>query len=42
MQPLAVSSVAFLLLFVLLLTLRVTLASQQSTLDELYLAEEEG
>src|SRR5437016_4616449 len=35
-------SVAFLLLFGLLLTLRVNLAERQSLMDDLYLAEDEG
>ena len=40
-RPFAVSSIAFILLFGLLLTLRVRLARQQSALDELYLAHED-
>jgi heme exporter protein C len=40
--PFALSSVAFLSLFALLLTLRVNLASQQALVDELYLAEDDG
>jgi len=39
--PFALSSFAFLLLFVVLLMLRVSLANQQAALDELYLAEED-
>ena len=39
--PFALSSFAFLLLFVVLLTLRVALAERQSALDELYLAQED-
>src|SRR5438874_2359325 len=35
-------SMAFLLLFTLLLTLRMTLAEEQAMLDQLYLAEDEG
>ncbi len=35
-------SMAFLLLFTLLLTLRMTLAEEQALLDDLYLAEDEG
>ena len=35
-------SMAFLLLFTLLLTLRMTLAEEQAMLDDLYLAEDEG
>jgi len=33
---------AFMLLFAVLLTLRVRLQEQRATLDELYLAEEDG
>src|ERR1035437_3448397 len=40
-RPFALSSLAFILLFVVLLTLRVRLARQQHTLDELYLAQED-
>jgi len=40
-RPFALSSLAFILLFVVLLTLRVKLARQQHTLDELYLAQED-
>ena len=40
-RPFALSSFAFILLFVVLLTLRVKLAQQQHTLDELYLAQED-
>jgi heme exporter protein C len=40
-RPFALSSVAFILLFVVLLTLRVKLARQQNALDELYLAQED-
>ena len=40
--PFELTSVAFVLLFGLLLTLRVNLASRQAMLDELYLAEEDG
>lgn len=40
-RPFALSSIAFILLFGLLLTLRVRLARQQNTLDELYLAQED-
>ena len=39
--PFAWSAVAFVLLFVLLLTLRVNLAERQHALDELYLAQED-
>jgi heme exporter protein C len=39
--PFALSSIAFVLLAVLLLMLRVTLAKRQATLDELYLEYEE-
>jgi heme exporter protein C len=39
--PFAWSSFAFLLLFVVLLTLRVSLAERQGALDELYLAQED-
>ena len=39
--PFAWSSFAFLLLFAVLLTLRVSLAERQSALDELYLAQED-
>jgi heme exporter protein C len=39
--PFAWSSFAFLLLFVVLLTLRVNLAERQTALDELYLAQED-
>jgi heme exporter protein C len=41
MAPLAFSAIAFLLLCVLILTLRVHLAKRQAALDALYLAEEE-
>ena len=37
----ALSSIAFVLLFVVLLTLRVNLAERQAALDELYLAQED-
>jgi len=37
-----VSSAAFLLLCGLLLIVRIHLASRQATLDELYLAEDDG
>jgi hypothetical protein len=40
--PFALSSVAFLSLFALLLALRVNLAGQQALVDELYLAEDDG
>jgi len=40
-RPFALSSIAFILLFVVLLTLRVKLARQQNTLDNLYLAQED-
>jgi heme exporter protein C len=40
-RPFALSSVAFILLFVVLLTLRVRLARQQHALDELFLAQED-
>jgi heme exporter protein C len=40
MRPFALSSVAFLLLFVVLLALRVSLGRQQATLDELYMSED--
>ena len=40
-SPLLVSMVAFVLLFVLLLNLRVALAERQDALDELYLALED-
>jgi heme exporter protein C len=40
-RPFALSSIAFILLFVVLLTLRVKLARQQNTLDDLYLAQED-
>ena len=39
--PFAFCAVAFVLLFVLLLTLRIGLAEQQAALNELYLAEED-
>jgi heme exporter protein C len=39
--PFAWSSIAFVLLFVLLLTLRVNLAERQHALDEMYLAQED-
>jgi heme exporter protein C len=39
--PLALSALAFLLLFVVLLTLRARLAERQDALDELYLAQED-
>jgi heme exporter protein C len=39
--PLALTSAAFVLLFVVLLTLRVKLAERQAALDEMYLALEE-
>ena len=39
--PLALTSAAFVLLFVVLLTLRVRLAERQAELDEMYLALEE-
>jgi len=39
--PLALTSAAFVLLFVVLLTLRVELAERQAELDEMYLALEE-
>jgi heme exporter protein C len=41
-EPFWFCAVAFLLLFALLLNLRVFLASEQSRLDDLYLAAEEG
>jgi heme exporter protein C len=41
-EPFWFCAVAFLLLFALLLNLRVYLASEQSRLDDLYLAAEEG
>ena len=40
-RPFALSSVAFILLFVVLLTLRVRLARQQHILDELFLEQED-
>lgn len=40
--PFAFSSVAFILLFVVLLLLRLNLAERQAALDELYLAHEES
>lgn len=40
-QPFALSSVAFVLLFVVLLALRVNLAERQAALDQLYLAYED-
>jgi len=40
-MPFALSSVAFVLLFVALLTLRVNLAERQAALDEMYLALED-
>ena len=40
-RPFALSSVAFVLLFVVLLTLRVKLALQQKALDNLYVAQED-
>ena len=39
--PFAFCSIAFVLLFVVLLTLRVDLAARQAALDELYLAQED-
>jgi heme exporter protein C len=39
--PLAMAALAFLLLFVVLLTLRARLAERQAALDELYLAQED-
>ena len=39
--PLALAALAFLLLFVVLLTLRARLAERQAALDELYLAQED-
>jgi heme exporter protein C len=40
-MPFALSSIAFVLLFVVLLTLRVNLAERQAALDEMYLALED-
>jgi heme exporter protein C len=40
-RPFALSSLAFVLLFVVLLTLRVNLAERQAALDEMYLALED-
>ena len=40
MRPFALSSVAFLLLFVVLLALRVELGREQAMLDELYMSED--
>ena len=40
-RPFALSSFAFVLLFVVLLTLRVSLAERQAALDELYRAQED-
>ncbi|MBI4478038.1 MAG: cytochrome c biogenesis protein CcsA [Acidobacteria bacterium] len=40
--PFAVSSLAFILLFVLMLMARIELARRQATLDELYLAHEDS
>src|SRR5436309_339030 len=40
--PFALSSLSFVLLAVLLLTLRITLAKRQALLDDLYLAHEDG
>ena len=39
--PLALTALAFLLLFFVLLTLRARLAERQAVLDELYLAHED-
>ena len=39
--PLALTALAFVLLFLVLLTLRVRLAERQAVLDELYLADED-
>jgi len=39
--PLALTALAFFLLFLVLLTLRVRLAERQAVLDELYLADED-
>jgi heme exporter protein C len=40
--PFELSALAFICLFVLLLTIRVELANRQAVLDDLYLAEDEG